>query len=405
MDGHIKKVFVEVNCASMARQSTDQVETVLIDRAAAAELPSADEVREWARAKRAFISSVMSELPAERKAVAAGVRGVGLVPVMFEEFGAREADAEEAYLAEVEGADIYIGILGSRYGKPLKSRFSATHTEYRHALEHASRMALWTSAAADREGPEQSFLDEVRVFHVVPEFSTLADLQRRVEERLGTIAAEDLAPWCKLGNIVFRAVEVEDRGEVINVKARVRDDAVARAIEEMRGDRYNRGTTAHFTWAGRSKFVKIAKVHSKTTAARTKMFDLELEVEEAPREQLLDVAFGKMTPADRTESALRTALFGEPNPLADQHMGFATEIDDPLRPLRESPISEEIIRPLLELLLTDLLVGTGRARSIRAFRLGVAIRERRRLTLAWETPSRFSNESVTVRSISGEVNI
>jgi hypothetical protein len=112
-----------------------------------------------------------------------------------------------------------------------------------------------------------------------------------------------------------------------------------------------------------------------------------------------------MTPADLTESALRTVLFGELNPLADQHMGFATEIDDPLRPLRQSPVSEEIIRPLSELLLTDLLVGSGRARSIRAFRLGVAIRGRRRLTLAWETPSRFSNEPVTVRSISGEVNI
>jgi hypothetical protein len=86
-------------------------------------------------------------------------------------------------------------------------------------------------------------------------------------------------------------------------------------------------------------------------------------------------------------------------------MGFATEIDDPLSPLRQSPVSEEIVRPLSELLLTDLLVGSGRARSIRAFRLGVAIRGGRSLALAWETPSRFSNEPVTVRNIKGEVHI
>ena len=86
-------------------------------------------------------------------------------------------------------------------------------------------------------------------------------------------------------------------------------------------------------------------------------------------------------------------------------MGFATEIDDPLAPLRENPVSEEIIRPLSELLVTDLLVGTGRARSIRGFRLGVAIRGRRNLTLSWEPPNRYSNETVTVRSISGEVTI
>jgi Domain of unknown function (DUF4062) len=389
----------------MAIRSTGRAETILIDRAAAAELPSADEVREWARSKQVFISSVMSELPAERQAVANAVRTVGLVPVMFEEFGAREADAEEAYLAEVESAEIFIGILGRRYGKPLKSRYSATHAEYRHALDHVSRMALWTSSAADREGPEQSFLDEVRVFHVVPEFSTPADLQRRVEERLNGIAAEDLAPWCKLGNIVFRAVEVDSRGDVIHVKARVRDEAVARAIEAARGDNFNRGIKTRFTWAGRSEFVKVAKVHFKTTAARTKMFDLELEVEEAPREPLLDVAFGKLTPADRTESALRTVLFGEPNPLADQYLSSMAEIPDPFAPLRQNPVSEEIIRPIAELLVTDVLVGSGRAASIRTFRLGVANRGRRRLTLAWEVAGRYSNAPSTVRSITGDLSM
>ena len=88
----------------------------MIDRAAAAELPPVDAVREWAREKRAFISSVMAELAEERRAVAAGVRAVGLRAVIFEEFGGRDADPEEAYLAEVEGSDIYIGILGSATG-------------------------------------------------------------------------------------------------------------------------------------------------------------------------------------------------------------------------------------------------------------------------------------------------
>ena len=185
----------------MPRQSDNQSEPLLIDRAAAAELPSAEGVREWAREKRAFISSVMAELAEERQAVAAGVRGVGLRAVLFEEFGGRDADPEEAYLAEVEGSDIYIGILGRRYGKPLKTRFSATHAEYLHAEKHALRIAVWTSAAADREGHEQSFLDEVRTFHVVPAFRTVADLQRQVEERMSAIAAEDLSPWCKFGNV------------------------------------------------------------------------------------------------------------------------------------------------------------------------------------------------------------
>jgi hypothetical protein len=389
----------------MPKHSRNQAEPLLMDRAAAAELPSTDGLREWAREKRAFISSVMAELSAERQAAAAGVRALGLRAVMFEEFGGRDADPEEAYLAEVEGSDIYIGILGRRYGKPLKSRFSATHAEYLHAEKHALRMAVWTASVPDREGHEQSFLDEVRTFHVVPAFSTADDLQRQVEDRIRAIAAEDLAPWCKLGNVVFRATEVEDRGAVIHVMAHVKDDAVARALEEARGDRFNRGTAAHFTWSGRSKYVKVAGVQATTTLARSKMFRLELGVGEAPQDTFLEVSIGGKTPADLTESALRTVLFGERNPLADQHMGFAAEIPDPLAPLRQSPVSEEIVRPISELLVTDILVGTGRARSIRAFRLGVAIRGRRSLTLAWEPPNRYSNQPATVRNISGEVSI
>jgi len=135
------------------------------------------------------------------------------------------------------------------------------------------------------------------------------------------------------------------------------------------------------------------------------MFRLELEIEEAPQDHFTEVSIGGKSPADLTESGLRSVLFGERNPLAGQYMGFATEINDPLARLRENPVSEEIIRPISELLVTDLLVSTGRARSIRGFRLGIAIRGHRNLTLSWEPPNRYSNETVTVRSITGEVKL
>lgn len=107
-------------------------------------------------------------------------------------------------------------------------------------------MAVWTVAAADREGHEQAFLDEVRIFHVVPAFRTAADLQRQVEDRMRAIAAEDLAPWCKLGNVVFRATEVEDRGEAIHVKARVRDGLLgARQIRRVDCSAPDASSTPH----------------------------------------------------------------------------------------------------------------------------------------------------------------
>src|SRR5260370_7512335 len=91
----------------MPRQSSNQVERLLIDRAAAAELPSAEGTREWAREKRAFISSVMAELAAERQAAAAGVRATGLRAVMFEEFGGGEPDPEESHLPQIECPHLY----------------------------------------------------------------------------------------------------------------------------------------------------------------------------------------------------------------------------------------------------------------------------------------------------------
>ena len=177
----------------------DERDTLLIDRLAAAEVPQEAAIREWARDKRAFISSVMAELSQERAAAAAAVRAVGAQPVMFEEFGGRDADPLNAYMGEVETSHIYVGILGRTYGRPLPTRFSATHTEYRHAEQQGLRISAWALDTQQREGPQRAFLDEIRMFRVVPSFQSSADLERQVRARLRGIAAEDLAPWAKLG--------------------------------------------------------------------------------------------------------------------------------------------------------------------------------------------------------------
>ena|SRR3989442_663401 len=127
----------------MARRQAAEHEPLIIDRAAAAEIPSEQAVREWAHGRRGFISSVMAELQSERKAAATAIRNIGAVPIMFETFGGRDADPEDAYLGEVETADIYIGIIGRKYGRPLKSRYSATHTEYLHAEKSGLRIGIW----------------------------------------------------------------------------------------------------------------------------------------------------------------------------------------------------------------------------------------------------------------------
>ena len=379
----------------------DERDPLLIDRAAAAHIPQDADVREWALDKRVFISSVMAELGEERAAAANGVRSLGARPVMFEEFGGRDADPLDAYLGEVETSQIYIGILGQSYGRPLSTRFSATHTEFRHAEQQGLRIAIWALATQHREGPQQSFLDEVRAFHVAPTFRSPADLERQVAARLRDLAAEDLAPWTKLGSIVFRATKVVHTANEITVTARVQSDDVAHALETSAPSDFGAGNEHRFTWAGRCRCVRVAGVGSTTTTARSRLMQLELEIVDGRQDRLIEVSFADKTPDDLTDTALRAVLFGEPNPLAGQHIGFMAEMPDPLEPLRDAGAPDEIVRSLAELMIIDELVGSGRAGRVTRFKLGASVGGLRKLELEWEPPRRYANERRGCRRVIG----
>ena len=383
----------------------NELEELLIDRAAAADLPRDEAVREWAREKRVFISSVIAELRDERVAVAQGVRSLGAQPVMFEEFGGRDADPVNAYLGEVETSQIYVGILGRRYGTVLPTRFSATHTEFRHAESHGLRMAVWSLDTREREGPQQSFLDEARTFYVVPAFRSSADLQEQVAKRLRDIAAEDLAPWSKLGTIVFRTREVSHSGNEIVVTARIQSDDVAAALEAMAPANFCAGEEHRFTWAGRCRQVRVDKVRSTTTTARSKLLNLRLEVVDGQRDSVLEVAFDGMSPDELSDIAIRSAILGEPNPLARQHMDFLTEMSDPLQPLRNAVVPDEIVRSLAEVMIVDELVGSGRAARVSNLRVGASVGGLRRIELEWEPPRRYSNVRPSRGRVAGQVQL
>jgi hypothetical protein len=102
---------------------------------------------------------------------------------------------------------------------------------------------------------------------------------------------------------------------------------------------------------------------------------------------------------------LRTALFGTRHPLADQHLGFMGEIPDPFASLRAARVSDEVTRPLAELLFADALVGSGRAARITQFKLGASVRGVRRLVAGWQAPRRYANERPSARQIEGDVRL
>lgn len=88
---------------------------------------------------RVFVSSVQKELENERIAVSELVALDPFLyryvdPVLFEHLPASAASPETAYLDALRNADIYLGILGFKYGRKGTDGFSATHREYREAI-------------------------------------------------------------------------------------------------------------------------------------------------------------------------------------------------------------------------------------------------------------------------------
>lgn len=375
-------------------------EVLVVDRSVPGSV-DAGSLRSWATTQTVFVSSVMAGLGPERTAVADAVERLGAQPILFERLGGRDDDAELAYLDGVRSSDIYVGILGERYGRPGSSGYSATHAEYLEAVRSGLRISVWHTAAP-LDGHQNDFLEEVRVFQTTGAYASADELGKKVEDRIKLIAAEALSPWCKVGSALFRATRFADSGDRITIDAVLRDDAVVASLEELRSDRWGRSGDTRITCAGRTYRCEVDAVVVESTAGRAKRVTVEARrLADDQRTTLQDVAFGSRSPDDLTELAVRVALFGEPNPL-DQ-MAFMAEMPNPFDVLNAIGLSEDAAHAVAEVLLTEELVGSGRAQRVTALRVGPKRRGTRRVMLEWLPRQRYSNVVPEARSVEGEV--
>ena len=82
------------------------------------------------------------------------------------------------------------------------------------------------------------------------------------------------------------------------------------------------------------------------------------------------------------------------------------EMPDPLQPLRDARVPDEIVRPLAEVMVVDELVRLrpgGQSDKVQA--LGASIGGQRRLELEWEPPQRYANERPERRQSEGRVRL
>ncbi|MEA2233447.1 MAG: hypothetical protein QOD83_3263 [Solirubrobacteraceae bacterium] len=374
------------------------MEPLLIDRAAAAERPRPEALAEWAAQQRVFVSSVIEGYSEPRNAAVAAIEKLGASAVWFERFGGRDSDPNRAYLDEVRSSDIYVGLLGARYGRPLPSRFSATHEEYREAERHWLRLSVWAEQGINREGPQQSFLEEVRQFNVIGRFASPGDLAEELERRLKDIAAEDLSPWCKLGRLVFRARQITERAQGVRIEATLKDPRVAEALGAL-NERFGRHEQL-LTYGGRTLVAHVGEVEMTTRATRSRDVVINAAVAEPP--QRSTYTFNGVSWDDMTDLAIKVSILGQPNPLG--LMSGQAEIRNPLPEIVAAGVSAEALRVVSELALTEILVTERGVARVLRLRLGAAIGGQRALQLEWLPASRYG-EAAQPRLLQGEVEL
>jgi hypothetical protein len=140
--------------------------------------------------KKVFISSVMRSFSAEREAARNAVESLRMTPVMAESFGAKPHSSQLACLEGVRASDIYVLVLGARYGFIAQSGLAATEEEFNEARRRGLPVLAFVQNG-EREPKQQEFFARIGAYetgYFVAFFDEPKDLQTKV-----TTALHDLA--------------------------------------------------------------------------------------------------------------------------------------------------------------------------------------------------------------------
>lgn len=133
-------------------------------------------------AVRVFVSSTFQDLQPERKAVEDILQRFRTTKFIgMEYFGSRDSDTLGASINEVDGCDLYIGLIGHRFGSGI------TEAEYRRARGNKTPCLIYLATGPSNDSQLLAFRDELRQSHTVTEF--------RSPDELAALVAADLHNW------------------------------------------------------------------------------------------------------------------------------------------------------------------------------------------------------------------
>lgn len=362
--------------------------SLLIDQRSASFNAPDHDVRPWASGRRVFVSSLITDMPQERAAARAAIEAVGAAPVVFEELGPQDVSAERAYLAGVRSSEVYVGMWGPRYGVRMPDGYSATHAEFLEAERNGLRLCLFVHGepSSDMDGPQRDLIQGARNLYTTSPWSDPTDLGRRIRQRLEQLAAEELAPWVRVGRAVFRAREINNDGRRIRITADLRSDAVHAELVRLRDQR-----ASAVPWASPNdaRAVQVAELSTRTTSTVGYQEHLVLSGQER-RTSNTRMALNGMSADEVTRRALSDGLFN--TSLLDEQARWMARPIDPFAPLRELALDDSVLRPVARLLFAERLLTDEVASRIDTFALGPSHQGTRRLRATWTPPRVYANE-------------
>ncbi len=362
--------------------------SLLIDQRSASLAASEEDVRAWASGRRVFVSSLITDMPDERAAVRGAIESVGATTVMFEDLGAQDITAEQAYLSGVHSAEIYVGMWGSRYGVRMPDGYSATHAEFLEAERGGLRLCLFVhgEASGEMDGSQRDLIQGVRNLYTTSPWRDPVDLGRRVRRRLEELAAEELAPWVRVGRTLFRAREITNDGKTISLTAAVRSDAVHAELVRLRD---NRAGGVPFASPHTALPVQIVELSTRTVSTIGHDERLTLVTQEQ-RGSSMRASINGVSADEMVQRALSDGLFG--TSMLGEQMGWLARPIDPLEPLRGLGLDDSVLRPVTRLLFTERLITEQAASRIDSFALGPSHQGARRLRATWTPLQIYVNQ-------------
>jgi hypothetical protein len=360
--------------------------SLLIDQRSASLAASDHDVRAWASGRRVFVSSLITDMPEERSAARAAIEAVGAAPVMFEDLGAQDVSADQAYLSGVRSSEIYVGMWGSRYGVRMPDGYSATHAEFLEAERNGLRLCLFVhgEASGEMDGPQRDLIQGARNLYTTSPWSDPADLEQRMRRRLGDLAAEELAPWVRIGRALFRAREIASDGRTISITAAVHSNTVHAELVRQRDQR------AHdlpFASPHDARMVQVAELSTRTVSTIGYEEHIVLTAQEG-RSSNMRMSLNGVPAEEVTRRALSDGLFGTSTGEQARWLGGPI---DPLEPLRGMTLDDSVLRPVARLLFAERLLNDEAASTIDSFALGPSHQGKRRLRATWTPPRVYVN--------------